>query len=72
MDHDEGGSSCSLNSEPEFDRLLPMELGFPPATDILADDDEEPRDGVAMMLSSSKDFTSVVEGGLVERGRLPL
>jgi hypothetical protein len=70
LDH-EGGSS-SLNSEPELDLLLPIELGLPPATDILADDDDEPSDGVAMILSSSSDFTSVVEGGFVDRGRLPL
>lgn len=72
----EGGSSTSLNSDPELDRLLPMELGFPPdmPTDIrVAEEEEEPREeGVAMILSSSRDFTSVVEGGFVDRGRLPL
>lgn len=73
---DQDISSCSLNSEPELDLLLPIELLFPPVTDIrvLEEEEEAREEGMAMMLSSRSDV--VTDTGVVvgrgARGRLPL
>ena len=64
-------SSCSLNSDPELERLLPKDPFVPLETGVRFNDVE--REGVAIMLSSSNDVVMETAGkGETPRVRLPL